>query len=130
MNERKELTDDMVRASFMAAGYDRNGLAKLFEWSEAINIEIAKRRKDLIAELTTEQIRELDLIITRDEMGRHFTEWSEWWTLFEELGLVEVFRPIHKPSGVAYDASHYQILLTDAGGSVLYNNSHLFEEET
>lgn len=78
--------------------------------------------------LTDEMIRELGLLTTRDEAGRHFTEWSNYYEELEALGLVEISRPIHEATGMSYDCQYWSILLTDEGLAVVEANPELYME--
>lgn len=69
--------------------------------------------------LTKDQIRELSEMVTRDDSGRHFTEWSRHYETLEKLGLIEVFRPAHEQTGISYDCRSWSVEVTDAGRSVL-----------
>ena len=45
---------------------------------------------------------ELETLTTRDEAGRHFTEWSEHYEELESAGLIAIHRPIHAATGMSY----------------------------
>jgi hypothetical protein len=60
-------------------------------------------------------IRELCVITTRNEAGQHFTKWSSHYDEMEELGLIDIHRPIHEPSGVAYSQECWSLEVADAG---------------
>lgn len=78
-----------------------------------------------MTKLTDEMIRELCIITTRDSSGRHFTETSEHWESLEDAGLIEVSRPIHERTGIAYDHSHWTLTVTEAGQDVVDANPEL-----
>ena len=75
--------------------------------------------------LTDEMIRELCVLTTRDEAGRHFTEWSRHFESLEELGLVEIDRPVHEQTGIRYDSQYWAVQVTDAGLEVIDANPEL-----
>jgi hypothetical protein len=55
-------------------------------------------------------------ITTRDEAGRHFTERYADADIaaLESLGLIEIDRPTHEPTGIPYDASHWSLEATES----------------
>lgn len=75
--------------------------------------------------LTEGMIRELAVITTRDDAGRHFTEWARFTEELEELGLIEVYRPVHAATGMAYSCEHWAVQITPDGESVVDNNPEL-----
>lgn len=75
--------------------------------------------------LNDDMIRELAVITTRDDAGRHFTEWSRFTEELEELGLIEVHRPVHAATGMAYGCEHWTVQITPDGESVVGNNPEL-----
>ncbi len=46
--------------------------------------------------MTDEAIRELCIAVTRNEAGRHFTEWMNHWEELESAGYLGIHRPIHE----------------------------------
>lgn len=77
--------------------------------------------------LPDEAIRELGVITTRDESGRHFTEWSRWLETLELLDLVTVYRPRHEATGIPYGQEAWTLEVTDDGQDVVNDHVHLFE---
>ena len=73
---------------------------------------------------TDDQIRELCTICTRDDAGRHFTEWADWRPL-EELGLISISRPVHDATGIPYDQQYWSVQITDEGQALVDNNPEL-----
>ena len=65
---------------------------------------------------TSEKIRILAKITTRDESGRHFTQIysPEALAELESAGLLAIHRPIHD-TGIAYSQDYWSVELTDAG---------------
>jgi hypothetical protein len=51
----------------------------------------------------------------RDEAGRHFTETCTCLDELEALGLIEIYRPIHEPTGIPYSQGYWHLTVTDAG---------------
>lgn len=68
--------------------------------------------------VANELLKELREVSQKDDAGRHFTQWLDWIPL-EEAGLVEIHRPVHKPTGIAYDSQYWSIGLTAAGEEAL-----------
>jgi hypothetical protein len=69
-------------------------------------------------ELTEDMIRVLCTACNRNEAGQHFTEWLDYETL-EALGLLEIYRPVHSATGIAYDQSQWSLGITDEGLEVV-----------
>ena len=69
----------------------------------------------MTAELTEGMIRELARITTRNEAGRHFTEWSKHYDALESLGLIKIDRPIHQATGIPYGQDQWTVEVTDDG---------------
>jgi len=65
--------------------------------------------------LTADQLAELGTITTRNEAGKHFTEFADHWELLERLGLIEIDRPVHDQTGIAYSQDYWTLAVTDAG---------------
>jgi hypothetical protein len=64
-----------------------------------------------------EMVAHLATMTNRDDAGRHFTERYPD-ALIRELeanGLVAVTRPVHRPTGIPYDESHWTLELTPTG---------------
>lgn len=77
-------------------------------------------------ELAEEQVRELCSLTTRDEAGRHFTEWARHYGALEEAGAVAIHRPVHEPSGISYDPSHWSVEVTDFGREIVEQSEDLW----
>jgi hypothetical protein len=75
--------------------------------------------------LTDDQIRELCILTTRDEAGRHFTVWSEHYASLEAAGLVEINRPVHAATGIPYGQEHWTLEVTDEGRKLVDANPEL-----
>ena len=71
------------------------------------------------------QIAELCILTTRDEAGRHFTEWSEHFEALEEMGLIEINRPVHNATGIDYDQQYWTLEVTEEGIAVVEANPEL-----
>lgn len=70
-------------------------------------------------------IRELSRITTRDDAGRHFIEWSKFWAELEFDQLIEIYRPIHEPTGIPYSQEYWQVNLTERGNDLVSQNPEL-----
>lgn len=81
-----------------------------------------------ILALSDKQIIELCNICTHDESGRHFTQFSDNWQLFEELKLVKIDRPIHNKTGIPYSVEHWEIYVTMRGEIVINMNDKMLEQ--
>lgn len=68
---------------------------------------------------TDDEIYELGTICTRDEAGRHFTEGGHGWQRLEELGLIQIHRPIHDGTGIPYSQEHWSLEVTEAGQEIV-----------
>lgn len=75
--------------------------------------------------LTDNMIKELCILTTRDEAGKHFTEWSDHYEALEEMGLVEINRPVHQPTGIPYGNTYWTLELTENGTEVVDQNPEL-----
>lgn len=66
---------------------------------------------------TSEKVRILSDLSTRDEAGRHFTNRfnSDDIASLEAEGLIEVSRPIHEPTGIPYGEEYYSVSITEDG---------------
>lgn len=76
-------------------------------------------------QLTDDMIRELCFMTTRDEAGRHFTERSAHYDELEQLGLIEISRPVHDATGIAYDSEYWSVEVTEQGMDVVEDNPRL-----
>lgn len=76
-----------------------------------------------------EMIIALGHITTRDESGRHFTEVFPGWEALEESGLIDVYRPIHIRTGMAYSQEYWYVNITDEGQALVDANEDLFRED-
>ena len=74
-------------------------------------------------------IRELCVLTNRDEAGRHFTEWSQYYETLEELGLIEIHRPVHEATGIPYDLQYWTLEVTPKGLKTVEQNPELHPEE-
>ena len=75
--------------------------------------------------MTDDQIRELCVLTTRNEAGRHFTEWAQHWEALEKAGLIRVDRPVHEPTGVSYSQEYYTLEVTEEGQDLVDANPEL-----
>ena len=64
--------------------------------------------------ITDDLIRELCIICTQNEAGRHFTEWTNWEAL-EEAGLIEIDRPTHIATGLPCPLDLWTVEVTPEG---------------
>ena len=66
---------------------------------------------------TDDLIQILARLTTRDEAGRHFTDTVSHDALaaLEADGLIEINRPIHSATGLAYDEQYWSVEVTPAG---------------
>lgn len=69
--------------------------------------------------LSNAQLRQLGRICTHNEAGLHFAEWVRHWEEFENLGLIEIYRPVHAETGIPYDQTSWQVEITEDGLATL-----------
>ena len=78
--------------------------------------------------MTDEHIKQLCMITTRTESGEHFTTAFTLWDELEDLGLIRVYRRVHR-RGQSYDCVYDQELwrmeLTPEGEDVVIANPEL-----
>ena len=67
--------------------------------------------------ITRKLLEQFGEVCERDEAGRHFVEWLDY-KPYEDLGWIRVERPIHQPSGLPYDSSHWRLELTPLGKEI------------
>jgi hypothetical protein len=79
--------------------------------------------------LTDDQIRELCVLTTRDEAGRHFTEWSSHWKALESAGCIKVTRPVHTGTGIDYSQEYWTLEVTPEGQDVVDANPELHPQQ-
>ena len=58
---------------------------------------------------------ELETLTTRDEAGRHFTEWSSHYEELESAGLIAIRRPVHAATGLSYRQEDWAMEVTEKG---------------
>jgi hypothetical protein len=76
-----------------------------------------------------EQIAELCILTTRDEAGRHFTEWAQHYDALEEIGLIKIDRPVHAATELPYDQQYWTLEVTEEGIAVVDANPDLHPAE-
>ena len=81
-----------------------------------------------MAKASDEQIAELCILTTKDEAGRHFTEWSIHYDALEQMGLITIDRPIHTATGLSYDCQYWTLEITEHGLAVVEANPELHPE--
>ena len=52
--------------------------------------------------ISAKEARELGALCTRDEAGRHFSQWADVRRLqrWERTGLIRISRPVHEATGI------------------------------
>lgn len=60
-------------------------------------------------------IETLATLTERDESGRHFTQTCHFLNELEAYGWIEIDRPIHSATGIAYSQEYWHLSVTDAG---------------
>ncbi len=73
---------------------------------------------------TSEQVRILSKLCTRNEAGRHFTEvyGDSDLAALEEDGLIIIHRPIHEATGISYSQEYWSVEVTDGGIALVEAN--------
>jgi hypothetical protein len=82
------------------------------------------------ATMTTEsRVFALSTLTTRDEAGRHFTERYDDATLadLESEGLIEINRPVHRPTGISYDCQYWTVEVTPSGVELVEANPEYWD---
>ena len=62
-----------------------------------------------------EAFTELQSACTRNEAGIHFTEWMDYHQYLESVGLIQIHRPVHDATGIAYSQEHWTLEVTGLG---------------
>ena len=78
--------------------------------------------------VSEDAIRELCVLTTRDEAGRHFTAWSEYYQTLEDAGLITIDRPVHAATGIGYSQEHWSVEATEEGRDVVEAHPELHPE--
>lgn len=78
--------------------------------------------------LNDEMIRELCIACTRNEAGKHFTEWMIYADELEQLGLIEINRPKHEATGIDYDSQYWSLEVTEEGVATVEASPELHPE--
>ena len=60
-------------------------------------------------------IETLATLSERDEAGRHFTETCGCLAELEAAGWIEIDRPVHEQTGIAYSREYWRLNVTDEG---------------
>lgn len=64
-------------------------------------------------------IRELCIITTRNDAGRHFTEWSDHYERLEAAGWIRIDRPVHEATGIPYSMDSWSVEVTEEGQEIV-----------
>lgn len=72
-----------------------------------------------------EMIRELCILTTRDDAGRHFTDWSNHYEHLESAGLIRIDRPTHSATGIPYGMDQWTLEVTGEGQAIVDANPEL-----
>ena len=77
--------------------------------------------------VTESQIEILCVLTTRDEAGKHFTEKynSDDLKALELAGFIEVMRPVHESTGIAYGCDQWTVEITPEGLALVEANPEL-----
>jgi hypothetical protein len=86
------------------------------------------KTKTTTTTLTEDMIRELGVITTCDEAGRHFTKWSRHYEELEALGLLKIHRPQHAATGVDYAPEYWTVEVTAEGEQVVEAHPELWPD--
>lgn len=92
-------------------------------------IEGKEKEKEAVKVITTEDIRKLGRITTRDEAGTHFTQKCDrdWLDKMEAAGLLEITKPVHEATGIQYSEEFWTVAVTEKG--VELGEAHAWGEE-
>lgn len=80
----------------------------------------------LRVDATPQVLLELGKLTTRDEAGRHFTQWSRYWQELEDAGLIEIDRPVHGSTGIPYSQEYWTLQVTQLGQETVDKNPRIF----
>jgi hypothetical protein len=80
------------------------------------------------SEQAREALQELLRACTRNEDGRHFTQFMAHWHTLERAGLIAIHRPKHHATGTLYDAPYWELHLTPLGNAVAQRLTELLED--
>lgn len=78
--------------------------------------------------ISEDAIRELCTLTTRNEAGRHFTEWASHYGELEAAGLIAIGRPVHSATGISYGQEHWSVEVTQDGIDLVDANPELHPE--
>lgn len=78
--------------------------------------------------LSDDAIRELCILTTRNEAGRHFTEWARHCDALEAAGMVTIHRPVHQATGIPYGMEEWSVEVTEDGQDLVDANPELHPE--
>jgi hypothetical protein len=67
----------------------------------------------------SEAFTELQSACTWNQAGIHFTEWMEHFEYLESVGLLEIHRPIHDATGIAYSQEYWRLEVTALGQNLV-----------
>ncbi|HLO97723.1 MAG TPA: hypothetical protein VK171_03925 [Fimbriimonas sp.] len=76
--------------------------------------------------MTDEAIRELGIITTKDDAGRHFTSWARYWEELENAGLIRVYRPVHEATEIPYSQEYWSLEVTEEGQQMVDDHPELW----
>lgn len=78
---------------------------------------VEEKEKEAVKVITTEDIRKMGKITTRDEAGTHFTQKysADWLKKMEDAGLVEITKPVHEATGIQYSEEFWTVSVTEKG---------------
>ena len=62
---------------------------------------------------------ELYTACTWNEDGVHFTEFMNHYDYLEAVGLIQIGRPIHDATGIAYSQEYWTLEITELGQNLL-----------
>lgn len=67
----------------------------------------------------SEAFTELQSACTWNEVGIHFTESMDHFEYLESVGLIQIHRPIHDATGIAYSQEYWSLEVTALGQNLV-----------
>ena len=102
-------------ATFRTREEAEESLEHLAESYSKTEWRIVEHGEPQTAGLTREDKIALGQLTTRDDAGRHYSEWidADWLAQMEDAGLVRINRPVHEATGIPYSQEYHTLEVAD-----------------